>query len=281
MVSIIILSYNTKTLLYSCLSSLYEHLHGFDFEVIVVDNASTDDSIKMVKKEFLKVKLVESKENLGFAKGNNLGAERAQGNYLIFLNSDAKVLDNSIKDMVMGMATDEAIGVIGGSLESQEGVREPSFGKSLSLLGIVLMLFGRKGFRINPEYHTITQVDWVSGGFMMTRKDLFRKLRGFDEHFFMYIEDMEYCYRVKKLGYVVYFYPNAKVAHLGQGSSNRSFAITHIYKGLPYFFLKHKGYFQYLLVISLLRLKAITAILIGTLTKNTYLVTTYKKAIKL
>lgn len=280
MVSIIILSYNTKSLLYSCLSSLYEHLHGFDFEVIVFDNASSDHSVQMVQKEFAKANVVESKENFGFAKGNNLGAQQARGDYLIFLNSDTKVLDNSIKDMIAVMTKDEAIGVMGGRLASQEGVSEPSFGKSLSILGILLMLFGKKGFRLNTQYDTPTQVDWVSGGFMLTRKDLFDKLGGFDEHFFMYIEDMEFCYRVKKLGYAVYYYPNTKVVHLGQGSSNRTFAIIHIYKGLPYFFRKHKGYFQYLLVMTLLRLKAMIAILIGTITKNAYLATTYKQAIR-
>ena len=115
---------------------------------------------------------------------------------------------------------------------------------------------------------------------MLVRKDLFTKLDGFDEYFFMYIEDMEFCYRVKKLGYAVYYYPKTKVIHLGYGSSNRSFAIIQIYKGLPYFFKKHKGYIQYLLVIILLRLKAIIAILIGVLTKNTYLVKTYKQAME-
>lgn len=280
MVSIIILSYNTKTLLYSCLSSLYEHLHGFDFEVIVVDNASSDESAQMVKKDFVKAKVIENKENMGFAKGNNLGAKHAKGTYLVFLNSDTKVLDNSMKDMIKTMIKDEVVGVMGGRLASQNGISEPSFGKSLSLLGIVHMLFGRKGFRINTQYQTVTQVDWVSGGFMMTRKELFDKIGGFDEHFFMYIEDMEFCYRVKKIGYDIYYYPNTKVVHLGQGSSNRSFAIIHIYKGLPYFFRKHKGYFQYLVVMALLRLKATVAILVGTVTKNVYLVTTYKQAIK-
>lgn len=280
MVSLIILSYNTKELLKSCLSSVYDKLHDIDFEIIVVDNASSDDSAHMIKKNFPKVKLIESKVNLGFAKGINKGSRYAKEEYLLFLNSDTTVLDNSIKEMIKFIEANSSIGVVGGRLINKDHRVESSFGDNLSIIGICQMLFGGRGLRSSRKVNSPSPVDWVSGGFMLVRKTLFEKLGGFDENFFMYIEDMEFCFRIKKLGFSVYYYPQTNVVHLGQGSSNRSFAILQIYKGLPYFFKKHKGILQYLLVITLLRIKAILAILVGMMTNNLYLVRTYRQAMK-
>ena len=127
----------------------------------------------------------------------------------------------------------------------------------------------------------IQKVDWVSGGCMMIKKSLFEKLRGFDEHFFMYIEDMELCFRAKKLGLPTYFYPNIKLVHKALGSSNRSFAIINIYKGILYFYSKHKTYLEYLAAKTMLIVKAKILILVGTLTLNQALKDRYKKAISL
>ena len=115
---------------------------------------------------------------------------------------------------------------------------------------------------------------------MFVRRAVFEKIGGFDEQFFMYIEDMELCYRVQKAGYGVLINPQVRVTHLGQGSSNKTFAILNIFKGLLYFYKKHKSKVEYKVVKLMLRSKAYGAILIGTVLKNQVLVSTYQQALK-
>jgi len=124
------------------------------------------------------------------------------------------------------------------------------------------------------------EVDWVSGGFMLIKRSVFEEMDGFDEHFFMYMEDMELCYRLKKRNKTVWYVPDARVVHIGQGSSNRSFAIVQIYKGLLYFYKKHKSHVEYLLVKFMLVLKGRMSIFVGILTNNSYLRSTYSQALK-
>jgi GT2 family glycosyltransferase len=123
------------------------------------------------------------------------------------------------------------------------------------------------------------QVDWVSGGFMLVKKDAFEKVDGFDERFFMYIEDMELCYRMHNKGYSVFHDPRAIVSHLGQGSSNKAFAIIHIFKGLKIFYRKHRNTLSYTVLLLLLYLKAYISMIVGLITKNKSLVSTYQNAL--
>lgn len=282
MVSIIILSYNTKELLRECLKSLYKNIKGVDFEVLVVDNASTDGSAEMVRNNFKDVVLVENKKNLGFSKGNNSGAKEAKGEYLVFLNSDTEVQDKGLTGMVEFLKNHKTVGILGGRLRNMNGSLQKSAGTFYTLFNLFLMLLGgeRIGMLRKSPFH-VSQVDWVSGAFMMIRQEIFRKLKGFDEHFFMYVEDMEICFRAKKLGFHTYFYPNVNVLHKELGSSNRAFAIMHIYEGLLYFYKKHKSELEYQLARGLLSVKALFMILLGYIIRNTYLTTTYQKAFKI
>lgn len=281
MVSIIILSYNTKDLLRNCIQSLYTHFLNFSFEIIVVDNASQDGSCEMVRKVFPKVTLVENKENFGFTKGNNIGVQHAKGTSVLFLNSDTMVQNASIHNMVTFMEKNSHVGIVGGRLQNTDGSEQRAYGTFYTLLRVCFMLFaGDKGELLASHINDTRSVDWVSGGCMLVRKSVFEQLHGFDENIFMYMEDMELCYRAKKQGFAVYFFPEATVIHLGQGSSNRSFAILHIYKGLVYFYKKHKSFSAYILVKKLLQLKAGIVIGIGTLTHRPTLVHTYKQALQ-
>lgn len=286
MVSIIILSYNTKELLRECLKSLYKNLKGISFEVIIVDNASTDGTSEVVS-NFIrqlggsKFKLVENDKNYGFSKGNNIGAKKAKGEYLLFLNSDTEMQDNGLAGMVEFLKSHMGVGILGGRLKNMNGSLQKSVGTFYTLFNVFLMLFGGEkigGLRKSPSH--ISQVDWVSGAFMMIRQELFRKLKGFDEHFFMYMEDMEICFRAKKLGFSTYFYPDISILHKELGSSNRTFAVVNIYKGLLLFYKKHKSIMEYQIVKRLLFLKAIAAILIGFISRNDYLTVTYRKALR-
>ncbi len=277
--SIIILSYNTRDLLEQCLSALYTYLPE-NAEVIVVDNDSSDGSVEMIKKKFPKVILVINKKNLGFATGINIGVEKARGTYILLLNSDAMIQDHGINDMITFAEKDTYVGVVGGLLVNEDGTIQRSYGSFYTLPAVTKMLLvGDKGELAGQIAATPQNVDWVSGGFMLIRKGIFDTIDGFDGNFFMYIEDMEFCYRVIKHGYKVCVFPSVRVYHVGQGSSNRSFAVQHIYRGLRYFYKKHRKPWEYMIVNMLLIVKALLLIGIGTLTKNNYLITTYRKAL--
>lgn len=282
MVSIIILSYNTKNYLLSCLDALFQHTRDVVFEVIIVDNASSDDSVAVVKKMYgEKITLIENPANVGFAKGNNIGAKKAQYPYVLFLNSDTVFQDNAVKKMVMFLEQDKDVGIVGGKLVNSDGTMQRAYGTFYSLPSVFFMLVaGDRGEIALSSQQEKRSVDWVSGACMMVRKSLFDELKGFDEAFFMYIEDMELCYRVKNRGKSVYFLSSITIRHIGQGSSNRAFAIVHIYKGLLYFYKKHKSLWEYIIVRSMLTIKAIVLILIGTIMNNMYLRTTYRKALQ-
>jgi GT2 family glycosyltransferase len=280
-VSIIILSYNTSNLIQKCLASVFAHIKSVNFEVIVVDNASKDDSVARIKKEFPKVTLIESKENLGFGNGINLGAKSAKGEYLLFLNSDAEIEVDVFENMVQFMQSDEKIGILGGKLVNHDGSMQRSFSNFYGLKDIAILLFGREKLEMTLLGKDIRkEVDWVTGGCMFIRTSIFTAIQGFDPNIFMYIEDMEICYRVKKLGYKIYYFPELTVKHLGYGSSNREFAITNIYKGLVYFYKKHKSSAELATVKALLRLKAYGVLGVAGVTRNSHLSVTYKKALQ-
>mgnify|MGYP001563440653 FL=1 len=285
--SIIILNYKTQDLTILCLKSIIskfkKELKSGKFEIIVADNGSKDASVTKISNSVERLKnilILENKENLGFAKGMNKASQHAKGKYLLFLNSDTEMLDKGLAGMIEFLDSSKKVGILGGKFTNKDGSLQPSCGKFYTLFNLFLMLIGGERLGLLRESPAIVKkVDWVSGGFMMVRQDIFKKLGCFDEHFFMYMEDMDICYRAKDKGWDTYFYPGACIFHNGHGSSSRTFAIINIYKGILYFYKKNKSYWQYILARKLLTAKATVAIFFGFLTNNTYLKNTYKSAI--
>lgn len=277
MVSIIILSYNTQELLDTCLHGLQQQKTTMPFEIIVVDNASTDGSVALVEKKYKNVLLIKNNKNVGFAKGVNQGAQKAKGDTLFFLNSDTVPTKFALNDAVT-LLQNQHIGIVGGALLETSGIPQQSYGSSYTIGHVVKMLFGG-GEKVQLQLRQ-QEVGWVSGGCMLIQKDFFQKLNGFDEAFFMYVEDVELCYRVIQQGKKVLYFPKLAFVHKGHGSSNRTFAIVQIYKGLLYFFKKHRYYGEYILVRLLLLTKAVILVVLGTITGNNYLVKTYREAMK-
>lgn len=280
--SIIIVSFNTKLLTLQCLESIKKNyqkeLSNKKFEILVVDNNSQDETVLEIKNKFPEVLVIESKENVGFSKGNNKGAASAQGNYLLFLNSDTKLIDSNLQLMMDFLDKRKDVGILGGTLFDNLKNKQKSAGYFYTLWNMMLMLFGASSIvRFTPK--SLQQVDWVEGSFFMIKRKLFEALQGFDEHFFMYVEDMELCFRAKKAGYKTYFTPESSAIHIGHASSNKSFAIMHIYKGILLFYEKHATSFEYRIVKVLLWVKALITIIIGVLTLNKYLIQTYKKVL--
>lgn len=283
--SIIILSFNTKAYTEKCIRSVVRHydtqLKSGEFELILVDNASKDKTLEAITKIDPRVKIIRNRENVGFAEGNNRGVRHAKGEYVLFLNSDTEVLDTGFTEIVEFLEKNKKAEAVGGKIYNSDGSPQPSVGKFYTLFNLFIMLLGAEKVGLLRQSPSIIKtVDWVSGAFLMVRRLLFEKMEGFDSNLFMYMEDMEFCFRMKKAGYDVYFYPYASIVHQEQGSSNRSFAIVSIYKGLLYFYEKHGNFLSVLLVKTLLLLKAYAAISIGIVIRNNYLTNTYRKAIQ-
>lgn len=281
--SIVILNYNTKELTSSCIESVlkqyYSQIKDNEFELIVVDNASTDGSQSLLSRK-KNIKVVKNSENYGFSKGCNIGAKKASGEYLLFLNSDTRVKDKGFLGMIDFLDKNLKIGVLGGKLLNKDNSQQASCGSFYNLLNVTVTLLGgeRIGL-VRRKPKKIEDFDWVSGAAMMVRRDLFEKLNGFDEKLFMYMEDIEFCFRAKRSGFKVFFYPDVKIIHQELGSSNRRFAVVNIYKGLSYFYKKHAR-LEYPLVWLLLFTKALIAIFIGIILNNNYLKKTYSGALK-
>lgn len=266
--SIIIPSFNTKDLLRQCLESIDDTLQNSKLkcEVIVIDNASDDGSQQMVKKEFPRVTLIENKENLGYARANNRAVKTARGKYLLFLNSDIKVLGRGIEKLYNFLARNVEAQIAGGKLLNKDKSPQPSCGPFYGLLVTFAMLFlrgDRWGLtRYSPN--KVKAVDWVSGACLCISSKAFNKLDGFDESIFMYMDEIEFLYRAKRLGYNVYFYPSAKFIHYGAASSKgKTKPILNIFRGLLYFYQKHKSGAELFVLQLMLLTKAILGVVFG------------------
>lgn len=283
--SIIIISFDTKELLRECLTSVLNQTKGVEFEVIVVDNGSSDTSVEMVKKEFPQIKLIKNKENLGFAKANNQALRQSHGEYVLLLNSDTKIVNNALVKLVNFAESKKDLGIAGPRLLNLNDTPQPSAAPFYTLPVTAISLFsGDKFLRQSPSKST--PVDWVSGACFLIKREVIEKIGLLDERFFMYAEEMEFCYRAKKAGYQVYFYPQAEVIHLIQGGSSASWqgkqkAIWGIYRGLIHFYRKHFAPWKLFVLKFLLKAKAVGAWLLGVFTNNRYLKETYAKAYQL
>ncbi|MCK5876547.1 MAG: glycosyltransferase family 2 protein [Candidatus Marithrix sp.] len=231
-ISVIIVSFNTCALLRDCLNTLIKETGNITNEILVIDNASKDDSAVMVMTEFPKVKLIRSNENLGFAAANNLGFKQAQGDYIILLNSDAFLQPHAIERSLAYMQANHKIGIGGARLTNQDGSWQPSARKFPSLLNHFLIISGlankysqSKFFgRMDRTWANIdlaASIDWVPGAFSIMPRKTLEKIGYFDERFFLYCEEVDLCKRFKAAGYEVYYWPDVVVIHLG-GESSKS-----------------------------------------------------------
>lgn len=286
--SVIILNWNTKKLLHDCLESVFKQTEGIEFEVIVVDNASTDGSVEAIQK--LKIKnqkltIVKNKKNLGYAAGNNQGIKKAKGDWILLLNTDTKLKDNALKKLVDFAKTKPKLGVVGPRLLHSDGSAQPSAARFFTLPNVFLWLFTADRFLYSSP-KLACQVDWVMGSALMVSLRAIKKAGPLDEKFFMYIEDSEWCYRIKKAGFAVWFYPQAEIYHFVRGSGpadwrGKQKAIWWIYESLVYFYQKHFAPSHLFVLKWLLRTKTAAAWLAGVITGNQYLKDTYAKAFKL
>ena len=252
--SVIIVNCNSKKLVEDCLRTFFKFTKDVTFDVIVVDNGSKDGSQAIVKKKFPQVKLIPNKDNLGFAKANNQGIKLATGKYILLLNSDAYLIENSFNKLVEQADELDDLGALGVLLLNENRSIQQSVGFFPDLPQVfwwMTFIDDLPGGTFFKPYHVDhdsfykdrREVDWITGAAFLIPKKVTDKVGLLDEKIFMYGEDFEWCYRIKKAGFKVYFSPVAKIVHLGGGSVNkiRTNAFVGEFRGLEYFYKKYKG----------------------------------------
>lgn len=261
--SILIVSYNVRELLYKCILSILKYEKNVDLEILVFENASEDGSLAMLKKlsnEYSNVHVTESKSNEGFARGNNKLIPKTASDYILLLNPDTEIYqDNSIGRLVEYLEQHPKVGIIGPKIIYGNGKLQYSCGKMptilnttlgvLSLSNLFPYIFGRNRYG-NWAHDETREVVWVSGACLLIRGNEMRQLKGFDHELIMYAEDVDLCLRIREIGFQVMYYPHVVIKHFeGQSSKKaRKASLMAGFKSYIHFYKKYKGRHQALIL---------------------------------
>lgn len=252
-ISIIIVNYNVKEFLQNLLHSIQKAMDGLTFEVIVVDNASDDGSVELIREKFPLVNLIVNADNLGFSKANNAGLKIAIGKYFLLLNPDTIVQEDTFVNMINFFENYPDAGMAGCKILNPDGTLQLACRRSfpgpwtsfckVSGLGALFpnsRLFARYNLTYLDENQTY-EVDAISGSFMMIRREVYQKIGGLDEIFFMYGEDLDWCFRVQKAGFKVYYVDSTQIIHYkGESTKRSSLDETKVfYEAMHLFVKKH------------------------------------------
>ncbi len=252
--SIIIVNWNVKDILKTCLKSIYEEDTTISLEVFVVDNASSDSSAEMVLVDFPQVKLIMNKKNFGFAKANNQAIQKSNGRYVLLLNPDVIVFPDTFSKMVSFMDTHFDVGVSGCKILKPDGNFQVSARDHFpSLLSeFTYSSFFRGGHPLGRivsrhffsywEHDYTREVSCVIGTCLMVRREAIDQVGLLDEEFYIYVEDTDWCYRMKQAGWKINFISDAKIIHYGGQSTKQSSSIgTQHFENTYKYFKKHHG----------------------------------------
>lgn len=232
-ISVIITNYKTCGLLKQCLKGIYMYPPPYAFEVIVVDNGSSDGSVEMVKERFPQVRVIATGANLGFHKGNNLGIKESSGKYVVILNTDIAFLDNSLDKMYQFMEGHPEAALMGPKLKNPDGSIQMS---CMKFPGPMVPIYRRTFLGKLPfakkevdEYlmvdfsHNETRaVDWILGACIMVRREAINKVGPMDEYLFLYFGDVAWCKKFQQSGYKVYYFADADIIHYHKRESAQS-----------------------------------------------------------
>jgi GT2 family glycosyltransferase len=247
--SIIIVNWNTSKLLMQCLDSIYRSEFRLTLEIIVSDNGSTDDSVSAITSRFPEVHIIVNDRNLGFAKANNQGLRRAKGRYFLLLNSDTLVLPKAL-DLLVQYADDHLeVGMVGPKLLNMDGTLQESWAKFPTFWS---ELTGRPIRYRQPlgAPPVAYDVDSILGACMLVRSEVVDMVGMLDEGYFMYSEEVDWCFQIKSHGWKVHYQPIAEVFHIGAASAsmNSLRQLSLLYQNKIRFFYKNYGNFKAVLL---------------------------------
>lgn len=278
--SIVIVSYNTKELLMDCINSVKKNAKGINYEMLVVDNASKDGSSDVAAR--LGAKVIRNKENKGFAAGNNQGARASKGRYILFLNSDTIVKSPIFAPLISWMDDNEDVGAASCALKNEDGSLQATGGYFPTLLRVFSWMtiqdlpfvdsiikpfhpLHSKSFFSKGEdfYKKRRELDWVTGAFVLVRSKALKKVGGWDEKYFMYVEEVDLCFKIKKLGYKVWYLPKWEITHLGgKSSETKGSHLTMEFNGIKRFYKKFFPSWQYPFVRLFLKIGALGRVIL-------------------
>jgi GT2 family glycosyltransferase len=268
-VSVCIVNWNTRDMLKNCLISLVKNTENLNYEVIIVDNGSTDGSPEMIENDFPQFKIIKNAENLGFVKANHIAANESKGKYILYLNPDTELLTNALFGMFVFLENNRNYAAIGPKILNMDGSIQfscactfPSLKNEFCEIFLLHRIFPKSKFfsikEMNYWDHKNSQdIDCLSGACMMVEKNIHNNLGGFDKNIFMYAEDVDICYRIKEKGYNIYYLPTEIILHYGGASVKINNKVIHAHvmqkKSNYYFINKNFGYingFLYRLIIA-------------------------------
>jgi hypothetical protein len=231
--SVIIVSYNQFERLRAAIASIENNPPPFAVEVIVIDNHSDSDVQEYLNDFFHDIRVIRNPANRGFGWASNQGVQAARGEFLLFLNSDAEILDDALERMVRLMEADATVGIVGPKLLNGDGSFQLSFGQRISLVSELYQKFlapvlENIRHRFSRPTARLRDVDWVSGACLLTRRELFSAEPVFDTAMFLYFEDHDLCLRVRSKGKRVTYLPTARVRHHGGRSASAVSAMTEV-----------------------------------------------------
>ena len=255
--SIIIVNWNTKNLLLQCLESVYQTIKRIEMEVFVVDNGSIDGSIAAAKGRFPEVKFIQNEINLGFARANNQALSLAKGRYLLLLNPDTQVKKGALERLISFMDAHPEAGGAGAQLLNSDGSRQnsianfPSLATELLNKSLLRWLFPKAYPGKERNYLEPIEVDSVIGACMVVKRDAIEPVGLLDEGYFLFLEETDWCYRMKRTGWKIYHVPQAEIYHFqGKGvEMEKKKARVEYYRSLYRFFKKNRGRWQWVILL--------------------------------
>lgn len=272
--SIIIVNWNTRELLKKCLASIYYNTTNLNFEVIVIDNGSKDQSVEMVQENFPQVKLIANQSNTGYVAANNLGLEQAQGDFILLLNPDTEILYQTLDKMVHYMTINPQVGISGCQLLNPNGTIQLSVRRLPKLSDQIIILTKLHNFwpklishylALDFNYLKEQEVEQVMGAFMLIRQVMLQQIGPLDPQLWSWFEDVDYCQKAKIAGWQIRYTPTAQIIHHKGQSFVQHLAYSKqkiFIKSLLYYFKKYHGLFSYLILLPFAGLSLILSWLV-------------------
>jgi len=247
--SVIIVNYNVRPYLTACLDSVQRALEGIESEVFVVDNHSDDDSVEVISRDYSWVHLINNRENLGFSKANNIAIRQAQGEYILLLNPDTVVAEETLKGVIDFMDQHPKAGGAGVRMHNADGTLAPESRRAIPTPFVAarkMLGFTKRYYMSYLSWNAPAQIEVVSGAFMLLRHKAIYEVGMLDEDFFMYGEDIDLSYRLLQGGWQNWYLPYDIVHYKGQSTSKSDFRYVHVfYQAMLIFFHKHYSHLSF------------------------------------
>jgi len=269
-ISIVIVSYNVKEYIISCIQSIYKHSKSnYNFEIVIVDNNSNDGTVNSLINDFPKISLIKNKYNAGFSIAVNQGVKICQGEYIFILNPDTLFVEDTLEKLINVAKNQKELGAIGPALINHNGVFQQSVWRNPSIINTLLSIFHldflnyKKNYK-DKKFKNISSVETISGAALFLKREIFNKLNGFNEKLF-WMEDIDFCFRINRMGYKTYYLPSTNIIHYSGKSAEKNYKIAisnQLLSKVKFFKIHHSKLSTNIILFSILFLSLIKSMLI-------------------